>query len=75
LGLLRYGIDHSLVLVAEIGAHELRGKVQITLPCSIDDVTTFSINDVHRIPVLLESPGAVVILPGKINNLLTGERL
>ena len=75
LSLPRDRVNHRLVLMAKVGAHQLRRKIQVTLPCSIDDVAALGVDDVHRIPVLLESPCAVVILPGEIDNLLAGECL
>jgi hypothetical protein len=61
--------------VPEVGAHELRGEVQIALACAVDDVAALGVDDVHRVPVFLEAPGAVVVLPGEIDDLLGGEGL
>ena len=61
--------------MAEVGAHELRGEVEVALACAVDEVAAFGVGDVHGVPVLLESPCAVVVLAREVDDLLARESL
>ncbi len=66
--------NHSLVLVAQIHAHELRAEVQVALAVAVDDGAALGIDQMHRRPTLLEAPGAVVGLLGDLDDLSRGQR-
>ena len=68
--LLSDRLDHSRVLVAEIDAHQLRREIQIALARSIDEIAALGINDMQRLPTLLDAPGAVVIFARDARDLL-----
>src|SRR5262249_29661636 len=52
--------NHGLILVAEVNADELGGKVQISLAGSINEVASLGIGDMHRGPLALNFPTDVV---------------
>ena len=58
--LLGDGLDDARVLVAEVDAHQLRGEVEVALAGAVGELAALGVDDVQRLPGLLEAPGAVV---------------
>ncbi len=73
LGLGGDGGDDGGILVAEVGAHELRGEVEVVLAVAVGDGAVFGVDDVHGVPGFLEAPGAVVGGAGDLDDFLRGE--
>jgi hypothetical protein len=71
--LLGNGLNHPRILMAEIDAHQLRRKIQIALACGVHEVAAFGIDDMQRLPGLLDAPGAVVRCAGDVAGLLCGQ--
>jgi hypothetical protein len=67
--LLFDGANHRGIFVAEVDAHELRGEVEVALTRGVDKVAACGVDDVERVPIFLEAPGAVVERFGSIDYL------
>ena len=75
LRLLLDGVDDRLILVAKVHAHQLRAEVEIALAVRIGDVAALGVDDVQRVPSLLEPPRSVVRLARNLHDLLGGQGL
>ena len=67
-------LNDGLILVPQVAAHQLRGKVEIALAVPVGEVASLGIDDMQRIPALLVAPGAVVQLLGPFEHFLAGHR-
>jgi hypothetical protein len=67
------GLDDGLVVVAQVGTHQLRRKVEVTLAVAVGEVAAVSGDEVIGVPELLFAPGSVVVVPGELDDLLGGE--